>query len=384
MGNALVNVVYGVTGNKMDNTQISSLFEEFMKNYDIQKNNQIWDLKSKEFRSFWDERIMKDSEKELNDEEIDRIVRILDKNGKGNTKDDISVARVMIPQGAWRRMFKEIKKNSKLKEIINKILNEADETKLSNEIDELYSINLSKNNLTGRSANAINTLLFAYNPLNVVSIVSLNDRERIIEYFGFEGVDLEKDSQGNKVVLSNRLIINGFKKILDREFTPRILSEFLYLKIKDYWKESSEEDEEDNEIEISEKKVGQFEEKIYQKLIHRNFKLLLQELDYYDPESQNDKDGHYYTEAGTMDFFCKDSKGDFVVIELKKESSDVTIGQICRYMGWVKENLCNDNQKVRGLIISENIDPLIDYSLRIVPNVSFKRMKLNVKIEDWK
>jgi len=39
------------------------------------------------------------------------IIRILDRNGKGNTKNSEAVAKAMIPQGAWRRMFNEFHSN---------------------------------------------------------------------------------------------------------------------------------------------------------------------------------------------------------------------------------------------------------------------------------
>ena len=42
------------------------------------------------------------------------IIRILDRNGKGNTKNSEAVAKAMIPQGAWRRMFNEFHSNREL------------------------------------------------------------------------------------------------------------------------------------------------------------------------------------------------------------------------------------------------------------------------------
>ncbi len=52
-------------------------------------------------------------------------------------------------------------------------------------------------------------------------------------------------------------------------------------------------------------------------------------------------------------------------------------------MGWVKENLCEGNQKVRGIIISEQADNQLDYAIKVVPDVTFKRMWLEVKIKEW-
>lgn len=69
-----------------------------------------------------------------------------------------------------------------------------------------------------------------------------------------------------------------------------------------------------------------------------------------------DSDGNlgkqYVTDVGIIDLLCIDNSENFVVIELKKKStSDIVVGQILRYMGWVKQNLNNDKE-VRGIIIT--------------------------------
>ena len=83
-----------------------------------------------------------------------------------------------------------------------------------------------------------------------------------------------------------------------------------------------------------------------------------------------------------MDFLAIDQNKDLVVIELKRESTDRTLGQILRYMGWVNKNLCKKDQKIKGLIIAEIKDNRLEYALTVTPNVTFRRMKLNVEVED--
>ena len=83
-----------------------------------------------------------------------------------------------------------------------------------------------------------------------------------------------------------------------------------------------------------------------------------------------------------MDFLAIDQNKDLVVIELKRESTDRTLGQILRYMGWVNKNLCKKDQKIKGLIIAEIKDNRLEYALTVTPNVTFRRMKLNVVIEE--
>jgi hypothetical protein len=87
----------------------------------------------------------------------------------------------------------------------------------------------------------------------------------------------------------------------------------------------------------------------------------------------------YRTDIGPIDILAKDRKdGSYVVIELKRnQTSDDTVGQLMRYMGWVKRHLKDPN--VKGVIIAGKYDKKLDYALEYAPletdvylyNVSF-------------
>lgn len=62
------------------------------------------------------------------------------------------------------------------------------------------------------------------------------------------------------------------------------------------------------------------------------------------------------TPGNIIDLLCKDAKGDYVVVELKKHSANETIGQLARYVTDVKENIANAGQKVKGLILTLDVD----------------------------
>lgn len=58
-------------------------------------------------------------------------------------------------------------------------------------------------------------------------------------------------------------------------------------------------------------------------------------------------------ETGFLDILARhNSEPKWLIIELKKDlSSDKNVGQILRYMGWVKEKFASKNEEVFGLII---------------------------------
>jgi len=75
----------------------------------------------------------------------------------------------------------------------------------------------------------------------------------------------------------------------------------------------------------------------------------------------------YPTDAGPIDILAisKDKK-ELLVIELKKgRASDSVLGQIQRYMGYVLDELAEDKQKVRGVIIALEDDQRIRRALRV-------------------
>lgn len=92
----------------------------------------------------------------------------------------------------------------------------------------------------------------------------------------------------------------------------------------------------------------------------------------------------YRTDVGTIDILARDTQtGDFVVIELKRgQGSDQTMGQILRYMGWVKEHLSQGSQGVRGTIICQSVDERLDYALSMIPNVDAKFYKVDFRLTD--
>lgn len=134
---------------------------------------------------------------------------------------------------------------------------------------------------------------------------------------------------------------------------------------------------------VEEQQFEALEVQHYQSLLHRNFNRLFPTLKYFDEEEQISKNGQYDTQTvGIMDMLCIDDKGNFVVIEIKRQATDKTIGQILRYMGWTKEELCKDGQKVKGLIVAERKDIQLEFALKVIPDVKFMKLGLSITLEE--
>ena len=83
------------------------------------------------------------------------------------------------------------------------------------------------------------------------------------------------------------------------------------------------------------------------------------------------------TPAGRLDLLCKDALGNYVVVELKKsQGGDQVVGQILRYMGWVKEKYPKSN--VRGIVIVGKKDDALRYAIAAAPNIEAKEFKLSI------
>lgn len=84
------------------------------------------------------------------------------------------------------------------------------------------------------------------------------------------------------------------------------------------------------------------------------------------------------TPAGRLDLLCEDANGDCVVVELKRtQGTDVAVGQILRYMGWVKES--RSAGKVRGIVVVAKKDQALLYAVRSVPDLQVKEFKLLIE-----
>lgn len=361
-----------------------NLFESFKENE--YKEDEIWEIQSTAFKAFWQNKIINKAVKNISENELDEIIRYLDRNAKGNTSENVAVAKTFIRMGMWYRVFKSLKDDENLQKKFDEILKVDNDIALLKLIDELDEINKkNKNGLTGKNGVIINAILFLNNPNYFFSAVSLAHRKRIIQHFRFGNLD-DYTTFGEKIVYSNRLILDGFKN-LKLVGTPRAIACFVYQKIKEVWYPA-----EDDTGEIINTPISQSIENINDHIftIEKYFEDFLignwesTELGkMYELIEENDEiiSQQYKTDIGRIDILVKEKNtGNFVVIELKRgQTSDDTVGQLARYMGWVSEKL-SKNGLVKGIIIAHDTDEKLRYALKAVPNTEYYNYKINFSL----
>lgn len=90
----------------------------------------------------------------------------------------------------------------------------------------------------------------------------------------------------------------------------------------------------------------------------------------------------YPSDTGPIDVLAiSKNRKTLLVVELKKgRVSDSVVGQIQRYMGFVKEELAEKNQDVKGIIIGFDDDVRLQRALSVTSNIEFYKYEVNFKL----
>jgi len=82
-----------------------------------------------------------------------------------------------------------------------------------------------------------------------------------------------------------------------------------------------------------------------------------------------------------IDVLAVDTKGDFVVIELKvSRGYERTMGQILRYMGWVQQNIAGE-KRVRGIIVASEITEDLKLAASRVPDIKLVEYEISFRLK---
>lgn len=90
----------------------------------------------------------------------------------------------------------------------------------------------------------------------------------------------------------------------------------------------------------------------------------------------------YMTDTGPLDILAvsRDRKR-LLVVELKRgRASDVVVGQVLRYMGYVKEELASEGQTVEGAVVALEDDQRLRRALSVCPSVRFYRYQISFRL----
>ena len=96
------------------------------------------------------------------------------------------------------------------------------------------------------------------------------------------------------------------------------------------------------------------------------------------------KSQQFRTDIGRIDILAKDKfDGSHVVIELKRnQTSDDTVGQVTRYMGWIQDKL--DDKNVKGIIVAGSYDEKLFYAQKMLKNIEVFLYEVNFKLNEYK
>jgi hypothetical protein len=99
-------------------------------------------------------------------------------------------------------------------------------------------------------------------------------------------------------------------------------------------------------------------------------------------DKDNDIDGVEFPVGGkSIDILAVDKNNDFVVIELKvSKGCYKAVGQILTYIAWIKKNMVDDGQKVRGIIICKKITEDLMLACSDQPNIELYEYTLSVEL----
>lgn len=383
----------------MEIAVIQTLFRRFLSEYNSASKAELWEKQRQIFKRFWNDKILNPAY-ELTVDDTDAIIRLLDTKARGRRKEDEdeAVATTGGSQGRWERLFDSIKNKPDIRQTLDEIFAETDDSKLIGLIDRLEKENKNnKNTLTGGQAVILNVLLFINNPTKFLSVASLGHRSQVMRAFALGNAD-EFKTYGERIILSNRRIIDSFREKYGIEANPRDLSEFLYTpfngyttNVKIYWQNGDQPITEtaEPEYEVTSGEVGEPEsevefalEKHLEDFLVRNWENTDLGRRYELVEEDGKFSQQYPTAVGKIDLLVRDKETKrYVVIELKKgQTSDDTVGQVARYMGWVKKNL-SGGQEVSGIIIARSNDQRLQCALEVVPNVELLVYKVSFALE---
>ncbi|MCC6488071.1 MAG: DUF1016 family protein, partial [Candidatus Hydrogenedentes bacterium] len=104
----------------------------------------------------------------------------------------------------------------------------------------------------------------------------------------------------------------------------------------------------------------------------------------HSEDGEEEIGNQYSTGIGFIDILAKHKKQNrWLVVELKRgQTSDQTVGQVLRYIGWVRKELAKPKDNVEGLIIAREADDSLRYAVSAIPDVNLKLYEVKFSLKD--
>lgn len=114
-------------------------------------------------------------------------------------------------------------------------------------------------------------------------------------------------------------------------------------------------------------------EKYLEQFLFENWKQTLLGKEYNIYEADGEPARQLQTDTGPLDILAQSKDGKtLLVVELKRnKSGDAAVGQVLRYMSYVKDELAKPGQNVRGVIIASEEDPKVRRALSMTKDIDF-------------
>jgi hypothetical protein len=224
----------------------------------------------------------------------------------------------------------------------------------------------------------------------------LRDRGHLIEYLGIKLAGLSDMTTGEQVVQTESAIMEYFKSN-GLSSNARTISVFFYqFWDRDEWRSGAVRDPIGHDTKdksvvspippFSDAQLLFYMESQLEDFLVENWDKTELGKKYVLLEENGELVSQQYkTDIGIIDILAKE-KGteNYVVIELKRnQTSDDTVGQIARYMGWIDEHRAKA-PNTKGVIIAGKYDEKLNYALKKIKDVEVFIYKVDFQLEEHK
>jgi hypothetical protein len=121
-------------------------------------------------------------------------------------------------------------------------------------------------------------------------------------------------------------------------------------------------------------------EKHLQDFLAKNMSIIEPDLRLYEDEDGT-KGVEYPIDGGRIDILALDKNDNFVVIELKvSRGHDRVVGQLLLYKNWIKRNMAEDGQSVRGIIVCKEMTDKLLLACDGLDDIELFEYELHIKI----